>query len=88
MLGPRTDRWLVRTVAGLMPTNGAVQLSAPESREGLALARRVGLGTALTLGAIDLAYAPVGRISRVYLADAVLEAAWVLAWATSRGAIC
>ncbi len=47
---------------------------------GLAGARRVGLGTAATLAAVDLVYAPRHRISRVYLLDAALECAWVLAW--------
>lgn len=84
VLGPKTDRWLVRTVAGLLLTNGLVQLTAGRSRAGLAQARGIGVGTALTLGAIDVIYAPRGRISRVYLLDAALEGAWVLGWATSR----
>lgn len=31
VLGPRVDRWLVRTVAGLMLTNGIVQLGSATS---------------------------------------------------------
>jgi hypothetical protein len=79
--GPKTDRWLVRTVAGLMVVNGAAQWRAGPSADGLAAARRIGVGTALTLGAIDVAYGVPGRISRVYLIDALLEAGWLLAWA-------
>ncbi|WP_460683237.1 hypothetical protein [Modestobacter lapidis] len=81
--GPKVDRWLVRTVAGLMVANGVVQWRAEPSDDGLAGARRVGVGTALTLGSIDLVYVGRHRISRMYLVDAVLEAGWVLAWARS-----
>ncbi len=80
ILGPKVDRWLVRTVAGLMIANGLVQVSAGSSTEALRQAGRVGIGTALTLGTIDLVYAPRGRISKVYLVDALAEAAWILAW--------
>lgn len=80
VLGPKTDRWLVRTVAGLLVVNGAVQVNASSSAATLPVARRLGIGTALTLGTIDLVYAVPGRISRMYLVDAALEAAWILAW--------
>lgn len=80
VLGPKTDRWLVRTVAGLLIGNGLVQVGSPDTADGLAQARRLGLGTALTLATIDLVYVPSGRISRVYLIDAALEVAWIVAW--------
>ena len=82
--GPKTDRWLVRTVAGLMVANGLVQWRAEPSSDGLAAARRIGLGTAVTLASIDVAYAIPHRISRMYLVDAALEAGWALAWARPR----
>jgi hypothetical protein len=78
--GPKVDRWLVRTVAGLMVANGWVQMSIPASADGLAQARRIGMGTAAVLAGIDIAYATRGRISRVYLADAAMEIGWLLAW--------
>lgn len=84
VLGPKADRWLVRTVAGLMVVNGVTQLTAAPTPEALASSRRLGIGTAATLAAIDVRYAPTGRISRMYLVDAVLELAWVAAWATTR----
>lgn len=84
VFGAKTDRWLVRTVAALLVSNGVSQLRAAPSPEGLAHARRVGVGTAVSLGTIDLVYAPVGRISKVYLLDAVAEWAWVVAWSRSR----
>lgn len=80
VFGPKTDRWLVRTVAGLLITNGIAQLSAPDTPAGDAQARRLGIGTAATLAAIDLAYAPAGRINRIYLLDALIELAWIHRW--------
>lgn len=80
VFGPKTDKWLVRTVAGLLASNGLVQLRAEPSAVGMAQARRIGVGTALTLMAVDLGYAPPGRISRVYLLDAVAEGLWVAVW--------
>ena len=80
-LGPKVDYWLVNTVAGLMITNGAVQLSAPSSRDGVTAARRIGVGTAAVLAVIDLVYVPKGRIRATYLVDAALELLWIGAWA-------
>jgi len=80
VLGPKTDRWLVKTVSGLLIVNGLTQLTAKPTAESLAQARRLGLGTAATLAAIDLIYASSGRISRMYLLDAVFETGWILAW--------
>lgn len=80
--GPKVDYWLVRTVAGLMVTNGATQLLARSTQE-LGMARRIGVGTALTLGLIDSIYAPRGRISRFYLLDGAAAAGWIVAWLRS-----
>ena len=77
--GPKVDRWLVRTVGGMMAVNGLVQLSA-DDEHALTASRRLGIGTALWLAAIDLRYALTGRISKVYLIDAALELGWVAAW--------
>lgn len=82
--GPKTDRWLVRTVGALLLANGLVQLTAGPSPEATRQARRLGIGTAAALAAVDLVYAPPGRISRVYLLDAVVESGWLLAWTASR----
>ncbi|NKX50383.1 hypothetical protein HER39_07350 [Arthrobacter deserti] len=79
--GPKTDEWLVRCVGGLGAAAGYVQLRAGRAAEGLASARRLGAGAAATFGAIDLVYGGSGRISRIYLLDAVVELAWLAAWA-------
>ena len=79
-----TDRWLVQTVAGLMLGNGLAQTFAAPFPDGLAAARRICSATALTLATIDEVHAPVGRISKIYLLDAMLELGWVEAWLAAR----
>jgi hypothetical protein len=83
VLGPKADRWLVRTVAGLTLGNGVVQHLAPGSGERERQARLLGLTTAGTLLSVDVYYVATGRISRMYLVDAVIEAAWLTGWAMS-----
>lgn len=78
--GPKTDHWLVRTVAALVVANGIVQLAATGSPDAVAQARRVGLGTAAALAGIDAAYLPRGTLGPAYLLDAAAEVGWLLAW--------
>lgn len=78
--GPKTDKWLVRTVSGLLVTIGIVQLISSDTPEGVAQARRLGIGTAATLAAIDLIYGGTGRIRRIYLLDAAVELLWIRRW--------
>ncbi|WP_282797765.1 hypothetical protein [Streptomyces sp. CC224B] len=80
VFGPKTDVWLQRTTGGLLVSAGLAQLAAATEPHGPAHARRVGLGTALTLLAVDLAYVPRGRIRPTYLLDAAMEVAWIAAW--------
>ncbi|WP_420121504.1 hypothetical protein [Nakamurella sp.] len=83
VLGPKVDRWLVRTVAGLLVVNGTVQLTAGPAPGEIRQAARLGVGTALTMALIDVVYAGRGRISKVYLVDAVIEAAWIAGWVSA-----
>ena len=80
VFGPKTDRWLVKTVSGLLVVNGLTQLGTTSTPESIGQARRLGIGTAAVLATIDLIYAPIGRISKIYLADAVVELGWIVAW--------
>ena len=80
VFGPKTDRWLVKTVAGLLMINGVTQLTTSSTAEGVRQARRIGVGTAAVLVAIDLVYVPARRISKMYLVDAVIEVCWIIAW--------
>ena len=89
VFGPKSDKWLVLTVAGLLLGNGWAQLrGSAAGAEGHRQARRIGIATATTLLAIDLRYAIPGRISRMYLVDAAVEAAWIALWlrSTRKGA--
>jgi hypothetical protein len=80
VFGPKTDRWLVKTVAGLLLVNGITQLTTSPTASGVRQARRLGVGTAAVLAAIDLVYVPAGRISKMYLVDAAIEVGWIIAW--------
>ncbi|HJY46916.1 MAG TPA: hypothetical protein VJ301_20075 [Propionibacteriaceae bacterium] len=80
VFGPKTDRWLVKTVAGLLMVNGLTQLTTSATADGVRQARRLGVGTAAVLAAIDLVYVPARRISKMYLVDAALEVGWIVAW--------
>ena len=86
--GPKTDLWLVRTVGVLVAVIGIVLLSAARRRRVTEETVLLAAGSALGLAAIDLVYALSGRISTVYLADAVVElglaALWIFAWRRAR----
>jgi hypothetical protein len=82
-LGPKVDRWLVYTVAGLTMSIGLGQLSAPPTDAGARQARRLGMAAATTFAAIDVVYVARRRISPVYLVDALMEAGWLAAWTAS-----
>jgi hypothetical protein len=88
--GPKTDVWLVKTVGVLVTVIGSVLVLARQNKQaGPEIAVLAG-GSAIGLAGIDLVYVVRGRISVIYLADALLElllaAGWLLAWprATSR----
>jgi hypothetical protein len=83
VFGPKADRWLEYTVAGLLVTNGVCQVMAVR-RGDTETARRLGGGTAFTLLAVDLVFVPAGRIRWTYLLDAVLEVGWLALWAKTR----
>lgn len=83
VFGPKEDTWLVHTVAGLLVANGWAQLRAASADAGLARARDLGLGTALTLLAVDVVYVSRGCLRWTYLLDAAVEAAWVVGWSAA-----
>ncbi|MFJ8467871.1 hypothetical protein [Streptomyces swartbergensis] len=83
VFGPKSDVWLQMTTGGLLVSAGVAQLAAAPDPQGPAQARRIGLGTALTLLAIDLIYVPKGRIRPTYLLDAAMQTGWITAWLRS-----
>ena len=85
--GPKADFWLVRTVGLLLATTGGALTLAGVRRSVTPEIRLIGVGVPGTLAAIDLVHGSTGRISRIYLLDAALQAGIIAAWiAVSRSA--
>jgi hypothetical protein len=79
--GPKYDKWLARTLGGLVTAVGAALIAgAFELRPSRSL-RLLGIGSAVALGLADVVYAARGRISKVYLGDALAEGALAASWA-------
>lgn len=78
--GPKVDVWLVRTVAGLLVVTGlALGFAAKRKQISVDLAM-IAAGQALVLCIIDVVYPLIGRISPIYLLDALPEAVLVALW--------
>lgn len=75
--GPKTDDWLVKMVGLLAFVIGTTIYTAARrrhlTREILVLA----IGSALAFTAVDVIYSLAGRISPIYLGDAIVELAIV-----------
>ena len=82
--GPKVDHWLVKTVGALVTVIGGVLLAAARSRRVTGEIVLLGVGSALSLVLIDVIYVSLGRISPIYLLDAVAETGLALAWVLAR----
>jgi len=88
--GPKVDRWLVKTIGGLIAVVGATLVvgSGPAARRRWAggptpaerALRVLGIGAAAALAMADVVYVARRRIAPVYLADAVAEAGIITGW--------
>jgi hypothetical protein len=75
--GPKTDDWLVRMVGLLASVIGATLLfAARRGNRGIEILV-LAVGSALAFATVDIVYALRGRISAIYLADAIIELALV-----------
>jgi hypothetical protein len=72
--GPKTDDWLVRTVGAFAMVIGASLAVAARQRDTTPVTIVLAAGAALAFLTVDVAYVLVGRISPIYLADALAEA--------------
>jgi hypothetical protein len=82
--GPKTDRWLVKTVGALIAVIGAVIGLAASRKRVTPEIEALGAGSALALASIDVVYVAKRRIRWVYLLDAVAEGALAVAWGLAR----
>jgi hypothetical protein len=81
--GRKTDLWLVKTVGSLVAVAGLVILTAG-IRDGVSFEIfLLAVGSAAALTVVDINYSLRGVISRIYLADAAVEAAIILVWLRS-----
>jgi hypothetical protein len=81
--GEKTDLWLVQTVGLLVIVIGATMCVAAYGRETSRAVLCLALGSAAALAFVDVFFVIQGRISPVYLLDAVLEASLVALWVHS-----
>jgi hypothetical protein len=84
--GPKVDRWLVKTVGLCIACIGGTLLVAARHDRVTPEIRGLAISSASALAAIDVYYSAKGRISSIYLADAVAEAGLIagLMWGRRR----
>ena len=84
LTGPKPEWWLVKTVGACVAVAGAAVAAAAVNDRITPEIEAVALGTAASLGAIDVWYVAKGRIKPTYLLDAAVEGALIAGWAASR----
>ena len=78
--GPKTDIWLVKTVAIILSSIGLCLLLASNERKFNLPVIILAMTTAAGLACIDFYYTSKGTISWIYLADGIMEVIFVVAW--------
>ena len=73
--GPKREWWLVQTTGVLVTAVGAAVLSGVLRRRVTPEIAALAAGSAAGMAAVDVVYVARGRISPVYLADAVVQLA-------------
>jgi hypothetical protein len=82
--GPKVDRWLVKTVAGLLSVVGVTLIGAARQHRVTPEMEAVAAGSAAVLATIDVVYVARKRISPVYLLDAVAQVTMIALWIRAR----
>ena len=84
--GPKVDDWLVHMVGLLAATIGVTLWVGAREKQPAPAIVLLAVLSAASFAFIDIRYALVGRISAIYLGDAVVEVAMALAvtWAWRR----
>jgi hypothetical protein len=83
--GPKTDVWLVKTVGVLVAVIGGTLMLAGARRRRTPELPVLAAGSAAGLAGIDTVYVAKGRISPIYLLDAVVEVVLLALWSRSAG---
>jgi hypothetical protein len=79
--GPKTDKWLVQMVGLLAAAVGVPLLLAVLNNENVQPQMRlVALLSAISFLAIDVWYSLRGVISKIYLADALIQVVIIILW--------
>ena len=81
--GPKADFWLVRTVGLMIASTGAALTMAAVRRKVTPEIGLLATTTAGSLAGIDIVYGGSGRISRIYLLDAIVQGGIVALWAAA-----
>ena len=81
--GPKAELWLVRMVGLLALVIGVTLLTAALSARVTPEIILLAIASAAAFAAIDVGYAMIGRIARIYLADAAVEASFIAALSLS-----
>lgn len=84
--GPKMDFWLAQAVGVLVAGIGGVLLLADRRQRVTPELRALGIASAGGLGLVDIVFSLRGRISKVYLADALVECALAAGWMAEREA--
>jgi hypothetical protein len=84
--GPKPEGWLVKMVGLLAAAIGGSLLMGVRRGKISPELRWLGLSSAAAFAAVDTWYAGRRRIAPVYLLDAVVEAAFMVAWRGPRAA--
>ena len=71
--GPKVDDWLVRTVGALAIAIGCGLLAGSRRRQVSTETFVLASAAAVVFATVDTVYALGGRISKIYLADAIVE---------------
>ncbi len=85
VFGRKRDVYLQKVSGLFFLGSGIALLLAEPTEDGVAAARRVGIGAATVYLVIDLVYVPKRAIPKTYLLDALMEAGWLYAWARRSG---
>jgi hypothetical protein len=78
--GPKTDKWLAKTIGVLVTAIGVTLLLSQRRGKVSEDAATLGVATAVGLIGMEVFYTAAGRISKVYLGDAAVEAGLAAGW--------